>query len=246
MANVKECIAPGALEDWELEAYRDGAAGPHVAAHLAECAACRRRVAEAHLLEQRLRRRTLGAHCPAPEILHAYHWDELAATERLTVEQHLVDCAPCRADLAALAAFVAPRAVPTWERLWDNVKQAAEQAHMAVARLLTPGAQPVLALRGETRQVLFFEADPVAISVNVEQEETGGYTLFGQVLTETPAPVVGGGVRLTQPGSTPHRADVDVHGSFIIPGLMPGVYQLIVTLPEQRVVIPLLTLEAGG
>ena len=147
----------------------------------------------------------------------------------------------CRADLDELAAFVMPRATS----LWDNVKQAAEQARLAVARLLTPGTPPLLPLRGETRQVLFFEADPVAISVNVEQEETGGYTLFGQVLMETVEPLTDSWVRLTLPDTAPRHADIDTHGSFAIPGLTPGVYQMIVTLPQQRVVIPMLTLEAG-
>ena len=44
MVKAEECIAPGVLADWELEAYRDGVAGPHVAVHLARCPVCQHRL----------------------------------------------------------------------------------------------------------------------------------------------------------------------------------------------------------
>jgi len=239
------CTAPGKVEDWELEAYRDGAARPHVIAHVERCAACRGRIVEAQLLEERLRHTLSRTICPEPATLHAYYWDELLLPERQSVQIHVTTCLFCQADLETLATFIKATVTDSWEQVWKQVKQAAAQARLVVARVLTPGRQPVLALRGETRQILLFEADPIAVSVNVEQELTGGYTLFGQVLTEDPEIITSSWVRLTAPGATARQAALDAHGTFAVEGLAAGVYQIVVVLPQQRVVIPLLTLEAG-
>ncbi len=239
------CTAPGEIEDWELEAYRDNAALPHVIAHVARCAACRGRIMEAQLLEERLRQTLSRTTCPEPTTLRAYYWDELSLLERQSVQTHVATCPSCQADLETMTTFIESTIEDSWEQVWKQVKQAAAQVHLVVARVLTPGRQPVLALRGETRQVLLFEADTVAVSVNVEQELTGGYTLFGQVLTEAPEIITSSWVRLTAPGAIARQTALDTHGTFAVEGLAAGVYQMVVVMPQQRIVIPLLTLEAG-
>jgi hypothetical protein len=41
-------------------------------------------------------------------------------------------------------------------------------------------------------------------------------------------------------------ATVDAHGGFAIPGLPPGDYQLALSLPGRRIVVPSLALEMGS
>jgi hypothetical protein len=241
-----DCTDPGAIQDWELETCADGEAPPHVVAHLARCPACRARAREHAPLERRLRQALYRYDCPSPDALRDYHWGYLPADERRPVEAHLETCPHCAAELADMAGFVtAERAQPS-ETLLARARQAAAQAHLVVARLFSPGLSPVLALRGDTRDVLLFDAEGVALSVNLEQEHTGAYTIFGQVLSPEPVALASGYARLTaqEEPVDPVRTPLDANGGFTLPDLRPGVYQLVVCLPGRRIVVPTLALKA--
>jgi hypothetical protein len=101
-------------------------------------------------------------------------------------------------------------------------------------------------LRGETREVLLFEAGPIPLSLNLEQEETGNYTLFGQVLSPERPVASDSYARVTGQDSEtlPAEAPLDENGGFAIPDLPPGTYTLMVDLSTQRIVVPVLALRA--
>jgi anti-sigma factor RsiW len=241
-----DCIDPGAVQDWELDACADEEAPPHVIEHLERCPACRAQVREHAALERRLRQALYRYDCPSPDVLRDYHWGYLPADERRRVEAHMAACSHCAAELADLAEFVrAGRAQPT-KTLLSQARQAAAQARLVVARLFSPGLSPVLGLRGDTREVLLFDAEGVALSVNLEQEHTGAYTIFGQVLSPEPVALAGGYARLTaqEKSIDPVQTPLDANGGFTLPDLVPGVYQLVVCLPDRRIVVPTLALKA--
>ena len=242
-----KCVAPDAIQDWELEAYGDGEAGTHVAEHLARCPACRARLAELVCFEQHLHQTLYRFDCPSANRLRDYYWGFLPANECQQVEAHLDACPHCRAELADLAGFVASERAQPSSTLLTRARQAAAQMHLVVAQLISPGWSPVPALRGEIRDVLLFDAEGIALSVNLEQEVTGTYTLFGQVLS--PAPIAAGSyarltVREKETAAVPVRAALDTNGAFALPDLQPAVYQLVIHLPEQRIVVPTLALKA--
>jgi predicted anti-sigma-YlaC factor YlaD len=251
-----DCIDPGAVHDWELEACADGEAPPHVFEHLERCPACRARVREHAALERLLRQALYRFDCPSPDLLRDYHWRYLPTDERRRVEAHLETCPHCTEELADLADLMtAERAQPS-QTLLDQARQAAARVRLAVAQLVSPGLSPetavrldvrsAMALRGDTQEMLLFDAEGVMVSVNLEQEHTGAYTLFGQVLLPEPAVVAGGHVRLTarEEGMAPAQAVLDANGGFTLPDLCPGVYQLVVCLPDRRIVVPTLALKA--
>jgi anti-sigma factor RsiW len=251
-----DCIDPGAVHDWELEACADGEAPPHVVEHLERCPACRARAREHAPLESLLRQALYRFDCPSPDLLRDYHWRYLPADERQRVEAHLETCPHCAAELADLAEFVsAERAQPS-QTLLARAREAAARLRLAVARLVPPVPSPeaarrldtrsATALRGHTQEMLLFDAEGVMVSVNLEQEHTGAYTLFGQVLLPEPAVVAGGHARLTarEGGMAPAQAVLDANGGFALPDLRPGVYQLVVCLPDRRIVVPTLALKA--
>jgi hypothetical protein len=241
-----DCTDPGAIQDWELETCADGEAPPHVVEHLARCPACRAQVREHTALERRLRQALYRYDCPSPDVLRDYHWGYLPADERQRVEAHLAACSHCAAELADLAEFVAAeRAQPT-KTLSSQARQAAAQARLIVAQLFSPGLSLVPALRGDTRDVLLFDAEGVGLSVNLEQEHTGAYTIFGQVLSPEPVALAGGYARLTaqEESVDPVQTPLDANGGFTLPNLRPGVYQLVVCLPDRRIVVPALALKA--
>jgi hypothetical protein len=241
-----ECVDPGAVQDWELEACVDGEAPPHVVEHLRRCPACRARVEEHAALERRLRQALYRFDCPSPDLLRDYHWGYLPPDQRRQVEAHLATCPHCAAELDDLAGWVAAERVQPSRTLLNRARQAADQVGLVVAQLLSPRLSPVPALRGERRDVLLFDAEGVAVSVNLEQEDTGLYTLFGQVLSPEPVALTGGYARLTarEEGVDPVQASLDANGGFTLSDLHPGIYQLVVCLPDRRIVVPTLALRA--
>jgi len=184
--------------------------------------------------------------CPSPDLLRDYYWGYLLAGERKQVGTHLVTCSHCAAELADLARFVAADRTESSSTLLARARQAAAQARLVVAQLVLPGLSPVPALRGQTRDVLLFDAEGVALSVNLEQECTGAYTLFGQVLSSERVTLAGGYARLTarEGGVDPIQTPLDANGGFALPNLRPGIYQLIVCAPDRRIVVPTLALKA--
>ena len=245
-----DCIEPGAIQEWELDACADGETPLHVAEHLERCPACRARVAERMAFEHRLRRILHRHNCPSPDMLRDYHWGFLPADEHQRIASHLDICPHCAAELADLAEFVpAERSEPSGTLL-DRAHQAAAQVRLVVAQILSPAPSPIPALRGDTRgntrDLLLFDAEDVAVSVNLELEETGAHTLLGQVLSSEPVARADSYARLTaqEEGVEPVQTPLDANGGFTFPDLRPGIYQLVVCLPDRRIVVPALMLEA--
>ena len=245
------CVDPGAIQDWELEAYADGDAFPHVMEHLSRCPACCARLAEDLTVERHLHQALCRFDCPSPDTLRDFYWGHLSAEQQRQLESHLDWCPHCAAELADLAEFVAMERAESSDTLLVKARQAASRARLVVAQLISPGLQPMPVLRGETREVLLFDAGDVALSVNLEQEDTGAYTLFGQVLSPPMTTYPGGYVRLTvyegveetKETTASAQASLDVNGSFELPSLHPGVYQLVVSLSDRRIVVPTLALR---
>lgn len=247
-----KCVDPGAIQDWELEAYADGDVSPHVVEHLSRCPACRAWLAEALSLEGRLRQALYRLNCPSPDTLRDYYWRYLAAEQQRQVEHHLDRCPHCTAELAELKEFVTAERAESSDTLLSRAQQVAARLRLVVARIVSPARRPVLTLRGQTRDVLLFSAGDTALSVNLEQETTGAYTLFGQVLSPPAALSSGDRVRLTayrgakepQETTTPVQVPLNANGGFAVPNLRSGVYQLVVCLSNRRIVVPTLKLKA--
>jgi hypothetical protein len=245
------CTGQPAVEDWELDAYIDGEASPHVQAHLEECLACRIRLTERLLFERRLRRALHRSEslleCPSPHLLRDYYWGNLAVDERGRIDEHLKTCVDCTQELKGLDEFLTTEQDAPLRDIMSRAQQAAEQACLVLAHFVSPAPQAVPVLRGETREVLLFEANDVALSINLEQDELGTYTLFGQVLMPEFQPLSGGYARLTSADAEPRQTSIDANSGFALSGLKPGIYQLVVQLPtlHQRIVAPRLALKAA-
>jgi len=198
-------------------------------------------------LERRLRRILYRFNCPSPDVLRDYHWGYLPPDKHQQVEAHLDVCLHCAAELADLAKFVTTEQAETTSTLLARARRAAAQARLIVARLVSPARSPVPVLRGQTREVLLFEAGTLALSVNVQLEDTGTYTLFGQILSPEPTDFSDGYVRLTasEEDKRPVQAALDANGGFVVPDLHPATYQLIVGLRDTRIVVPDLKLQTG-
>jgi len=241
-----DCIDPGAVQDWELEACANGEASSYVVEHLKHCPACRARLAEYVAVERRLRQALYRFDCPSLDLLRDYHWGYLPAGEHHQVKAHLDACPHCQAELARLAEFVAAERAEPSSALLARAREMAAQVRLVVARFISPSPRLVPLLRGETREVLLFDAEGITLSVNLEQDDAGTYTLFGQALSPEPVLPLGGYARLTarEQGAVPVQASLDANGGFALTNLRPGTYQLVVCLPDRRIVVPTLALKA--
>lgn len=239
------CAEPGNVQDWELEAYADGEPLPHVEEHLKHCPACRIRLAEHIAFEHYLRRTLYRFNCPTTDTLRDYYWGYLPANEYQQVASHLKTCPHCAAELDYLAEFVATESAHPLSVLLARARQAAEQARLIVARLLSPAPRLVPVLRGEIREVLLFDAEGINLTLSLEQEETGGYTIFGQVLLSEKAVLSQGYVRLSayREDMDHIQSPLDTNGGFALTNLNPGIYHLTICLPQQRIVVPMLAIK---
>ena len=222
----RDCTDPTAIKDWELIAYTDGEELEHVAEHLEHCPACRARLRDYTTIEdelkQLLHRPGMASipDCPSVDTLRDHYWGHLSVDEHQRIDAHLETCPHCAAELANLDQFIGSKQQEPSSTLLDRAREAAKRARLIVAQLVSPSPRPVPALRGETREVLLFEAEDVALSLNMEQETTGRYTLFGQVLSAEPTSYAGGDVRLIAQDQDiePIQSTVDASGVALAAG----------------------------
>jgi hypothetical protein len=204
------------------------------------------------LFESRCRQALHRFDCPGPDTLRDYAWQFLPSERRQQVKEHLAKCPACSAELEALDELLKVKDADSLGKALARARSLAQEARLTIARILSPTSlQTAPALRGETQKVLLFapeqgdsDADGMALSVNLEREETGNCTLFGQLLsTDQPLPS-GSHARLTRQGgqTEPVQATLDVHGGFALADIPAGVYQLVVDLGVQRIIVPNLSL----
>lgn len=220
-----DCSAPPPLSDDQISAAIDGAAEPGVLAHLAACASCAARLAEAHAMEDRLHARLYRWDCPPPEQLAALERGRLPAGERQVLAEHVASCSSCARELADLRAFLVAAEPPL------AVQPAPTTAARTSARrfALPIPRQPGLALRGAGAGPLMAEADGVTLFVDSQPAGTQGLALQCQLIADDSAAWAGAVAELRQAGALVASAFVDDLGSFELAGVPPGSSELRIT-----------------
>jgi anti-sigma-K factor RskA len=100
-------------------------------------------------------------HAEIESLLGAYALDAVSADERLAVEEHVVGCPRCRAELDAfmeVAAALGNSVDPVPHELWDRIA-----GHLDLA---APGEATLLEIRAKARQQLA-EADALGVGPGV-------------------------------------------------------------------------------
>jgi anti-sigma factor RsiW len=248
--------------DWELEAYADGEPLPHVAAFFAQHPAAYQAWQKGQQRAAAVKAALHRFDCPPPDHLRAYIWHELSTVARQQFEAHLQFCPHCAAELASLQAFLQADAspVPTSaaapaarQGLWEQLQKMVEQVQLTIATLVTPTTPQLagIALRNEpisagapsSRQTTFlFETETVAISLLVERTSIDALQVAGQLLSVAPFGVGMARITAADPAVAPQVTQVDDVGNFVFSDLPLGSYQIVITLPEQTIVIPSLNL----
>jgi Putative zinc-finger len=227
------CTFPPPLSDAQLLTYLDGAANGEISTHLAGCAACQARAQELDRLQTRLTAGLFRVTCPPSLTLGEYEAGLLEPAEAAVIRQHLTHCPHCARELGELQGYL--RLLPpvfAAER-WQQLQR---QTRVLVARLveafstLGGGLSPVpVGIRGEQAAQLVYEAEDVQVILEVQPdaEQADRRVILGLVLGFEPGLEVR--AQLWQQEELMATTLVDELGNFVLSGLVPGQYELIVS-----------------
>lgn len=184
--------------------------------------------------------------CPAPEQLGEYQLGWLPADEARAISEHVKGCPRCARELEQLAQFMA--AEPVEEMSRAGQPSVGERVRVLLARLVTeaerssrsflPSLAPAgVGLRGQEAAPRVYQAGDIEIVVETRPipERPNEVTLSGLVLG------LHGREPMVHVWSQARRvavARIDDLGSFEVPRLPSGQYELIVTSSAVEVHIP--------
>jgi hypothetical protein len=166
----------------------------------------------------------------------------LAPEQATAVARHLAECPHCSHEVAQLAGYLDELAPSLESSFLEQVKG---QVRVLFARLVSSGEAtspfggPALApayagLRGAEAGPALYEADEfqVAIEVQDDAQAPNHKAILGLTLGPGPS---GGLAFLWQAQQRVAVVPVDDLGNFVIPGLSPGSYELILSGPELEI-----------
>ena len=230
------CVSPLEPDDGELLAYVDGEAGPDLVAHIDRCPHCRQRAARLARLQNRLTAGLYRMACPTTEELGEYHLGALSPDRAAAVARHLTECPHCTRELAQLQEYLG-------ELASELEFSPLERVRVLVAQLVfgeqgVPGvgrpAPAYAGVRGEEEGPLLYHADDAQIALEVQDDagQRDRKLLLGLVT----------GLETRQLEAHLWRGDepiitvpVDELGNFVIAGLVPGRYELILSGPAVEI-----------
>lgn len=233
---IPNSTMPGHFDLDQLMALATGEDIEAARQHAGQCAQCAQIVAEYSRLDRRLRPLLLRSACPSPLTLGELVLGMLETGEALAIRGHLVECRMCAEELRQLGADLAG------DPLADAVP-APGPIRRLLARLL-PAPVPGLAaagLRGDGRNDgQAYEADGMTVSLSTQAEGSGdarSWTLLGLVDLAGVPPEAGCEVRAVAGGNVVAGGAVDEFGSFAVPGLPAGTYNLELRCADRELVV---------
>ncbi len=187
-------------------------------------------------LEQMLRERLYRALCPDPMELGEYQLGRLDRARAEVIQRHLAECPHCMAELSSLQEYLAAVAP-------DIEYRVGGKTDIWLARRIpltgqTRGASPLapaFAVRGKPgvdlqRFSIGEDGGELAIEIEPDPERPGRKVLLVILMgIEVPLPPGHMTAALWLSGQQVASAETDELGNLIIPNLLPGLYDLILT-----------------
>lgn len=181
-------------------------------------------------IEKRLTTQLYRVTCPTTTELGDYHLHLMTGSQKDTVQHHVQSCPHCQAELSQLQAYLTDLAP-------DVEHSLSERIQIWIARLIPAGTmggglpQPALALRGQDDGPLVYEAGDAQLTLEVQDdpEKAGARTILGLLIGVEPLETA---AHLWQDAQKVAEVLVDEFGNFVIVGLAPDSYELIVSGPD--------------
>ncbi len=240
-----KCVNPPEVAEVKLAAFLEGEADEDVAGHLETCPYCSARAQQlagdqAHLLASLYR-----STCPSSWELGEYHLRALAENRMQTIARHVTECPHCRAEVRQLQAYLHELAPMTDVPAMDPLAR----TRILIARLLgngdpLDGAAPAWAgVRGAVQGPRLYQVDGVQITIEIQDDAGRPHrkVLLGLIIG---MPLQDVAAELWQDEQLIETIPVEESGNFVVPNLVPGAYELIVSGPELEVHIQDVQVEA--
>ncbi len=237
------CSVPPPLTDDQLTAALDGEADTLVAEHLARCAGCSGRLAQARVVEHGLRMKLNRLDCPPAQQLGDYHLGLVSQSDERGIIRHLEHCTRCTAELEELRVFLSAEAVSQPQPGPVPIHTARPRLRELVARVLprTPG----LALRGAGPGPLIADADGTTLVLEGQPAAQGLVNVLGQVVADDQDSWIDALVELRAQGVLQATTVVDDLGAFRCNAVPADLSEVRITAPQgQTLVLRNVTLTA--
>jgi len=174
--------------------------------------------------------------CPSPFDLGEYHLGLLPAAQMEVIRRHLDECTHCRREVAQLEDYLADLASILEP---GPLEQVLERVRVMVANLvsgrplgqhaLPPAFMPV---RGEGQEPLIYEAGEVQVMIEIQQDtdQPDHWMILGLVIgSDFPQELKAHFWAAEQRLAT---VPVDELGNFVLPNILCGRYELMLSGPE--------------
>ncbi|HSM57611.1 MAG TPA: hypothetical protein VK879_15770 [Candidatus Sulfomarinibacteraceae bacterium] len=228
--------------DAELLVYLDGELPPRRAREIEQSASNRQRLAELAQQERQLKQHLYRSACPDAHQLGEYHLQLLSGPEAERIAAHLEICPYCAQELKQLLAYLDDVASELEYSVLERLK-------VLVARVSPdlgvggPLAEPALAgVRGDDTGPLVYRAEDVQVSLEVQDDVNAAdhRSVLGLVLG---ADAQGWGVYLWREDEEIADTTVDELGNFMLSGVEPDTYRLLLHGEQVLIHIPELTVS---
>jgi len=190
-------------------------------------------------LSDRLSTRLFRIACPTSLAVGEYHLGLLDDDLASKIAQHLRECPHCAGEAAQLKAYLddlAPSLDFTpLQRVKVLIAELVDAARSSRAAPGTPDLAPAFAgLRGEGGGPNIYQVGDVQLTIEIQDdaEQPDRKAILGLI---TGTDTLGFQAHLWQAGRRVTSVAVDEFGSFIIPRLAPGRYELILGGPETEI-----------
>ena len=229
-----KCSFPPPLTDDQLTGALDGAADRAVDDHLAGCAYCAARLADARQADLILHASLHRFDCPTPEQLGNYELKLLGRADARAIARHLKECVRCTDELEELRVYLAAdsaMAAPARQDARPMLQSLGKLFGQILPR--TPG----LALRGAGPEPIIAEAEGTTIILNMDPAPNDRVTVHGQVVANDPAVWTSSLVELRQGGMLEATATVNDLGGFSLGPIPAAISELRITPQFGRMLV---------
>jgi hypothetical protein len=241
------CINPGKIESWQLDAYLDGLGDLPVAEHLERCPACRQEMISMKQAEAQISAALFRLRCPDSDQLLNYRWGLLPEDRMLITAAHLAECPHCIYEAEQLKAVPEMKTEPASslsgfirEGVAFLVTRTLTQQGLASAVVRSVDTEQSLSAQGQISKANIFVVDELDWNIALHQWSRPDETCFlqGQLLGASEEEIVAFKVSLIQEGEVLDTILLDQTGAFEFLSTPPGNYTLCFHTTEVNICVP--------
>lgn len=235
---MADCIFSTPLTDDALLIYLDEPTDTTIGEHLRLCEACAQRARAWQKVNQKLHRSLNRLECFTPQELGEYHSQLLSPERHQALERHLNQCPHCQRELALTRKFLEANSPNEQE----TKRPFGEAARVFVAQLIGPSFTPAANLRGATTgpRIYQFEQYQLLLETQPSLAQPNQYQAQGTFLGVEPE---GWELQFWLETELMHTLQLDELGAFLVDGLPSGQYTLVLTSPDQTIVIRIVAVD---